>query len=100
MSINATPNRPTAKVDPQGQLSQNSFLDASFLGDYVGTVNLIYKGYARPGSSASDAVWQIAKITYNGDNNVTAIQWPHNASGNASSDYEFIWSNRASYTYS
>jgi hypothetical protein len=100
MSIMATQNRPTGKVDPQGQLAQDSFLDEAFLGDYLSGMNLIYKGYARPGSSTSAAVWQIAFITYDGNNNVTAIQWPQNASGIASSDYEFVWASRAGYTYS
>jgi len=95
-----TNNRPTGKLDPQGQLAQDSFLDEAFLGDYLSGTNLIYKGYARVGSLTSAPVWQIAFITYDGNNNVLSIQWPQNASGNATNDYEFIWANRASYTYS
>ncbi len=100
MSIMATQNRPTGKIDPQGQLAQDSFLDESFFGDYVGGMNLIYKCYARPGALLSEPVWQIAMITYDGNNNVTRILFPQNSSGNASSDYEFIADNRASYSYS
>ncbi len=100
MAYNATPNRPTGKTDPQGNLSPDSFLDEAFLGDYQGGVKLIYKCYARPGASQSAAVWQIAKITYDVNSNVTMIQWPQNSSGIASSDYEFAYSLRTTYTYS
>ncbi len=100
MTYNATPNRPTGKQDPQGNLSPDSFLDEAVLLDYQGGTNVIYKAFARPGASQSAAVWQIAKLTYDGNSNVTAIQWPQNSSGIASSDYEFAYSLRTTYTFS
>lgn len=99
---NQTPNvgnRPVARKDAQGNLIPQSFDDQAFQGDYTGT-NLIYKGFARPGASTTTAVWQIAKMTYDGSNNLTAITWPQNTSGAASNDYQFQWSLRATYTYS
>lgn len=72
----------------------------SYLADYNGGTNLIYKAYAESGSLASDAKWQIAKINYDGNNNVLSIQWPIDGSGRSSSDFKFIWNNRASYSYS
>jgi hypothetical protein len=93
-------NRPTGKLDPQGHLSQDSFLDEAFLGDYLGGMNLIYKGFARPGTLATVAQWQIAFCTYDVNGNVTAIQWPQNSSGIASSDYLFEWNLRTTYVYS
>lgn len=92
-------NRPVGYKDAQGNLIPDSFNDEAFLGEYTGT-NLIYKAFARPGSATSDAVWQISKQTYDGMNNLTMIQWPQDANGHANNDYQFIWDNRASYTYS
>lgn len=91
-------NRPLGMLDAQGELIQDSFDYESFLGEYSGT-NLIYSGYARPGSLTSAGVWQISKQTYDGNGNVTAVQWPQ-VNGIASADYQFIWDNRATYTYS
>lgn len=54
-----------------------------------------YLGYAAPGSATSSAVWAIKKITYDGSNNATDIQW---AGGAAS--FVNIWDNRAGYSYS
>ena len=62
--------------------------------DYVGGDNPIYIGWAQPGSSKSDAVWRIQKLTYSG-NNVTDIQW-----ANGVINFNSIWDNRASLTYS
>ena len=92
-------NRPIARKDAQGNLIPDSFGDLAFQGQYTGT-NLIYKGFARPGSSTTAAVWQIALLTYDGSNNLISITWPHDANGHASNDYQFQWSIRSGYTYS
>jgi YD repeat-containing protein len=91
--------RPYERLDAQGRPIYDSVDDLAFQGDYTGT-NLIYKGFARPGASTSAAVWQIAKLAYDGSNNLTSITWPHDNTGNATNEYIFQWSNRASYTYS
>ncbi len=92
-------NRPVGYKDAQGNLIPDSFSSLAFQGEYTGT-NLIYKGFARPGSSTSAAVWQIAKMTYDGSNNLLTITWPQTTAGVASNDFAFQWSQRASYTYS
>lgn len=92
-------NRPMGRTDAQGRVIPDSFGDLAFQGAYTGT-NLIYKGFARPGSSTSAAVWQIALLTYDGSSNLLSITWPQDASGSASNDFQFIWANRATYTYS
>ncbi len=94
-----TATRPIGKKDAQGNLIPDSFEDLAFRGDYTGT-NLIYKGFARPGAATSAAVWQIASLTYDGSNNLLSIKWPQNSFNAASTEYEFVWDNRASYTYS
>jgi hypothetical protein len=92
-------NRPLGVKDAQGNLIVDSFEWLAFQGQYTGT-NLIFKGFARPGSATSSAVWQISKMTYDGANNILMIQWPQNPFGAATNEFEFIWDNRAIYTYS
>lgn len=92
-------NRPMARRDSQGNIIPSSFNDQTFRGDYTGT-NLIYKGFAKPGSAEGDLVWQIAKLAYDGSNNLTSIKWPQNANSHASNDYAFSWTGRAALTYS
>jgi YD repeat-containing protein len=92
-------NRPILKNDANSAPLQSSSYDMSFRGDYTGT-NLIYKAYARPGVATSAPRWQIAKLAYDGSNNLTSITWPQRPDGSVSSDYEFIYDNRATYTYS
>ena len=59
--------------------------------DFVGD-DVIYKGEAEPGSSESDAVWRISKITFV-DEDATE-QW---AEGSAS--FDKMWSSRLNYNY-
>lgn len=92
-------NYPYIKTDVNAREIQDSSTDMAFQGDYLAGDNLIYKGFARPGSSTSAAVWQIAKLAYSGDN-IISITWPQGANGAASSEYDFVWTSRASYTYS
>jgi len=92
-------NRPMARKDAQGNIIPGTFDDEAFRGQYTST-NLIYKGFARPGSAEGSLVWQIAFMTYDGSNNLTSITWPQDANGHASNDYQFSWTDRASYTYS
>lgn len=91
-------NMPSGHKDSQGQLSQDSFLDEAFRGEYSGT-NLIYKGFAIPGTVTSEPSWQIGKLAYDGNNNIISITWPINSNGAPSNFYEFVWDDRATYTY-
>jgi len=63
--------------------------------EYDGGSNLVYLGKALPGASKASAVWQIIKLTYDGSGNPTDIQW---ADGNE--NFDNIWDNRASLSYS
>lgn len=94
-----TGTRPFGRLDAQGRLIYDSVDDLAFQGEYSGN-NLIYKGFARPGTSTSAAAWQIAKLTYDGSGNVLTITWPQDSLNHASNDYVFVWTSRASYTYS
>ena len=90
--------RPLTQVDSNNQPIQDSELWVTFRGEYNLT-NLIYAGGARPGSKTSAPVWQIKRMTYDGSNNTLAVEHPTNASGVVSADYEFVWDDRAAYTY-
>lgn len=92
-------NRPLARKDAQGNIIPGSFDDMSFRGEYTGT-DLIYKGFARPGSAEGSLVWQIAKMSYDGSHNLLTILWPQDANAHANTDYQFSWTLRATYTYS
>lgn len=63
--------------------------------DYDGGGNQIFVAWAQPGSVTSDPVWRIMKQTFNGNQQMTDIQWP-----NASTAFSFVWDLRATYVYS
>ncbi len=54
--------------DQFNNVIQDSYGDREFRGDYDGSNNLIYAGFALPGSSESSRVWQIKKLAYTGTN--------------------------------
>jgi hypothetical protein len=100
---NQTPfvgNRPYGKKDAQGQLIPSTFDELAFRGDDTSGTTLTYKGWARIGSATSAAVWKIQKLTYDASGNILTITWPQTTAGIATSEYQFIWDNRASLTYS
>ena len=63
--------------------------------DYDGSGNTIYVGNAQPGIDSSATGWRIKQLNYNGSNQIISIEFP-----NGSPAYNFVWDNRASYTYS
>ena len=92
-------NRPHAYLNTNYEVIPDSMLDESFRADYQGGANMIYKGFARPGASESEAIWQIAKLSYDGNDNVLTIKWPLTTVGVSSNDYQFVWADRTTYTY-
>jgi len=61
--------------------------------------NPIYIGRAKVGSAQSAGVWQISFHTYDASGSLLTKTWPIDETGVASTEYEFVWANRASYTY-
>ena len=59
-----------------------------------GSGNPIYLGLATPGTLTSVALWQIRKLTFDGQNDVTAIQY---ADGDP--NFDNIWDDRAGDSY-
>lgn len=62
--------------------------------------NVLYLGMAKVGTLVSETGWQIAFHAWDANNALTSKTWPQNSLGNASSEYEFEWDDRAGYTYS
>jgi hypothetical protein len=89
--------RPFLELDAQGRPLPSSNDWTTFRADYSGA-NMIYFGQARPGAAEGSLVWQIMKIDYSGAN-PTSGKYPTNTAGAISSDFEFSWTARASYTY-
>lgn len=63
--------------------------------EYDGSGFIIYVGNAQPGIASSDGGWRIKKFTNNASGQPTASQYP-----SGSPAFNFIWDNRATYTYS
>jgi len=62
--------------------------------------NALYIGKAIVGTGEGESKWQISFQAYDGNNSLTSKTWPQNSAGNASTEYEFSWTDRATYTYS
>ena len=65
-----------------------------------GSGNAIYIGRAKVGTLTSEAKWQISYQVYDGNNAITSRTWPQNSLGKASTEYEFVYDDRAALTYS
>jgi hypothetical protein len=62
--------------------------------------NPVYIGRAIVGTAEDEPKWQISFHTWSAEDSLLTKKWAENASGNASTDYEFTWDDRATYTYS
>ncbi len=62
--------------------------------------NAIFLGRAKVGTQTDEDRWQISFQTYDGNDSLLTRTWPENDEGNASSEYEFVWDDRAGLTYS
>lgn len=67
----------------------------TFALDYDADGNLIYAGKVAIGTAKTAAVWQIKKITYDANGNLTDITW---ADGNK--NFDNVWNDRTTLTYS
>lgn len=74
--------------------------DVNFIHRYeYDSGNLIYHGWASPGTADSAVGWCIVKYTYDVSDQVTHANHPQNASSVQTNEPVFIWSSRAGYTY-
>jgi len=62
--------------------------------DVQGGTEVVYIGKALAGAGAGSPVWQIKKLTYDTNNNVSGIYW---ASGD--STYKYVYDDRETYSY-
>lgn len=66
----------------------------NFVGEYDGSDNLIYAGFALPGVLTSEPRWKIMKLNYTGTNLVSTQR----ADGNKK--FDNVWDDRATLSYS
>jgi hypothetical protein len=90
---------PNLQRDNYHNVIQKTYGERSFRGIYDVNNNLIFAGFAIPGTDTAIAAWQIRQLNYDVDNNLISILWPEDGNGIASRDYIFIWDNYASLTY-
>ncbi len=57
--------------------------------------NALFIGKAIAGTLTSEPKWQISAQTYDGSDALLTKKWPENAEGHASTDYEFVYDDRA-----
>jgi hypothetical protein len=76
-------------------LNIDPYRELTLLIERDGQGNPIYLGEAIPGTAITDELWQIRKLTFDGQNNVTAIEFAEGSPG-----FNYIWSDRGDYTYS
>lgn len=74
---------------PAGPSGEEEMLDTEVDQSVAGVV---YVGQAAPGTSTSQALWRIKRITESGSS--TSIDW-----AGGTSDFVHIWTNRLSLTY-
>ena len=76
-------------------------LDKGYVADmitflsYDANLNVEYIGKSAAGSVAADETWQITKLIYDANQNITQVLY---ASGNKK--FDKVWNDRASYSYS
>lgn len=92
-------NRPYGRLDSLDRVIPTSFSNMAYQAILNESSQIAYVGFARPGSSVDDAVWQIFFIEYTAGLPVS-ITWPQDTDGYASNDYIFVFSDYADYTYS
>lgn len=63
--------------------------------DFVDAQNLLYRGEASPGSDEADPVWRVRRISFVGSDEDIVEEW---AEGSA--NFDKVWDDRASLTYS
>lgn len=78
-----------------GVIGVDAYSESALRIEYDGSSNPIYIGIAEPGTAPGSNGWQIRKLTFDGSGNMTAMQY-----AGGSSEFIFIWDNRASLSYS
>lgn len=63
--------------------------------EYDANQNELYIGQAAPGSATDASCWQIRKMTYDANQNVTQVDFAE-----GKNDYAYAWDSRAGYSYS
>lgn len=96
---NAAGNRPLSygTQDRRTYITYKSELEIRCENDANG--NPIYIGRAKVGTDEADDKWQISKHTWDANQSLLTKKWPTNTEGEVTANYEFVWQDRAIYTY-
>lgn len=91
-------NRPFkfGERDRREYIVQDSEVSLIAINDTNG--NPVYLGRAKSGVVTSADKWQIRFIEYDSNQGVTRVTWPQDDDGNASANYEFIWTSVSDLT--
>lgn len=94
----ASQNRPFkfGERDRRELIVQDSEVSLVCINDTDG--NPVFLGRAKAGEPLGDNKWQLRFIQYDDAEGVTRVTWPQDDEGNASTDYEFIWSSVSELT--
>jgi hypothetical protein len=68
---------------------QDSEVALAVINDTSG--NPVFLGRGKVGIGLEESKWQIRKITWDSSSSPTRVEWAQNSEGNASADYEFVW---------
>ena len=60
--------------------------------------NPVFLGRAKAGVGLDEEKWQIRKVSYDTNSGVTRVQWPLNADGVATTDFELAWNSETDLT--
>lgn len=98
MSNRAVINRPFkfGERDRREFIVQDS--EVAFVAINNADGNPIFIGRAKVGVQEDQDKWQIRKITYDVTDGISRIEWPENDEGNASAEFEFVWSSVSALT--
>ena len=84
-----------ATINSAGELVVTSGDFLTILLAYDSSDNLEYVGKAVIGALTSAGLWQIKKLAYDGNTNLTSVKW---ADGDSS--FDNVWDDRAGKSYS
>jgi len=95
----STQNRPFKFGERDRRILNVENSEVALQSENDGNGNSIILGRAKVGTSISENKWQIRAIAYDSNQGVTDVTWPENDEGNNSSEFEFTWNDRATYTF-
>lgn len=92
--VNSSGEATRPLVDEYGRLFVNDS-DYTFLATYDGNDNMIYGGWATPGTVTTAGFWKICRFTYDANGNILTQKWAH-----GDTNFDNTWNDKTTYAYS